>query len=166
MKHGQSSYSLPDDGVLTGLVLGFSLHTNHLHAAGVEGCWDAHLKGEQALMQTLHTQWRTVSQKKNCSNEETVHTFHNVTLNRADLDLLSQERGFEVGLDDHLNLQFSAAHLPDQRDNSERQDDVLSGAVSARRREDITVNLSLSSGLFLNFSFGCYMVVLNMETIH
>lgn len=51
----------------------------------------------------------------------------------AHLDLLGQQRGFEVGLDDHLYLQFSAADLPHQRNNSERQDDVFSGAIPAKR---------------------------------
>lgn len=37
-------YSLPHDGVLTGLVFSLSLHTDHLHSTGVEGCWDAHLR--------------------------------------------------------------------------------------------------------------------------
>lgn len=54
-------------------------------------------------------------------------------LDFAHLDLLSQQRGFEVGLDDHFNLQFSAANLPHQRNNSERQDDVFSGAIPAGR---------------------------------
>lgn len=62
-----------------------------------------------------------------------VSVYQHVTLIRAHLDLLGQQRGFEVGLDDHLNLQFSAADLPDQRNNSERQDDVFSGAIPARR---------------------------------
>jgi len=57
-----------------------------------------------------------------------------LTRRAADLNLLSQQRGFKVGFDDHLNLQFSAAHLPDQRNYSEWQDDVLSGAISARRK--------------------------------
>lgn len=39
--------SLPDNGVLTGLVLGLSLHTDHLHATGVEGCWDAYLRSRE-----------------------------------------------------------------------------------------------------------------------
>lgn len=51
---------------------------------------------------------------------------------RADLNLLSQQGGFEVGLDDHFNLQFGATHLPDQRNDSEWQDDVLSGAISKK----------------------------------
>lgn len=59
-----------------------------------------------------------------------------LTLLTSHLDLLSQQRGFEVGLNDHLNLQFSAPHLPDQRNNPERQDDVLSGAIPARRGEN------------------------------
>lgn len=64
------------------------------------------------------------------------------SLIRAHLDLLGQQRGFEVGLDDHLNLQFSAANLPDQRNNSERQDDVFSGAIPARKGEE---NMFLTS---------------------
>lgn len=60
---------------------------------------------------------------------------------RAHLDLLSQQWGFEVGLDDHLDLQLSAAHLPDEGNNSEWQDDVLSGAIPASKG---TKNTSLS----------------------
>ena len=52
---------------------------------------------------------------------------------RAHLNFLGQQRGFEVGLDDHLHLQLSAANLPYQRDDSEWQDDVFSGAIPARR---------------------------------
>lgn len=36
---------LPDDGVLTGLVLCFSLHTDELNAAGVQGGGDPNLRG-------------------------------------------------------------------------------------------------------------------------
>lgn len=46
------------------------------------------------------------------------------------LYLLCQQRWFEVRLDHHLNLQLGAAHLPDQRDDAEGQDDVFGGAVS------------------------------------
>lgn len=51
-------YSLPDDGVLAGLVLGFSLHTDHLHAAGVEGRGDTHLWGRQHAVRLLLTRSR------------------------------------------------------------------------------------------------------------
>lgn len=55
--------------------------------------------------------------------------------NTAHLNLLGQQRRFEVGLDDHLHLQFSAANLPDQGNDTERQDDVFSGAVPAARQK-------------------------------
>lgn len=67
-------------------------------------------------------------EKKNKKKKQTS------TRGGADLNLLSQQWGFEVGLDDHFYLQFSATHLPDQRNYSERQDDVLSGAISRRNR--------------------------------
>lgn len=56
------------------------------------------------------------------------------SLVRAHLDLLGQQRRFEVGLDDNLNLQFGAPHLPDQRNDSKRQDDVFSSAVPVKER--------------------------------
>lgn len=49
----------------------------------------------------------------------------------AHLDLLRQQRWFEVGLDDHLHLEFSAADLPHEGNDSEGQDDVFSGAIPA-----------------------------------
>ena len=58
---------------------------------------------------------------------------HRLDFNGAHLNFLGQQRGFEVGLDDHLHLQLSAANLPYQRDDSEWQDDVFSGAVPARK---------------------------------
>ena len=42
-----------------------------------------------------------------------------------DLDLLGEETGLEAGLDDDLDLQLGASHLPDQRDNTERQREIL-----------------------------------------
>lgn len=45
------------------------------------------------------------------------------------LYLLCQEGGLEVGLDHHLYLQLGAAHLTDQWDDAEGEDDVFSGAV-------------------------------------
>lgn len=48
---------------------------------------------------------------------------------------MRQQRGLEVGLDDHFHLQFSAADFPDQRNNSERQDDVFSGAIPVEKRK-------------------------------
>ena len=41
------------------------------------------------------------------------------------LDLLRQQRGLEVGLDHHLDLELGAAHLPHQGDHAERERDVL-----------------------------------------
>lgn len=64
------------------------------------------------------------------------------TLTRAHLNFLGQQRGFEVGLDDHLHLQLSAANLPYQRDDSEWQDDVFSGAIPARRGRQTTAHVT------------------------
>lgn len=50
------------------------------------------------------------------------------------LDLLSQQRRLEVGLDDDFDLQFGATDFSDQRDDSERQDDVFGGSVPADRQ--------------------------------
>lgn len=59
------------------------------------------------------------------------------------LNLLSQQRGLEVGLDHHLDLQFSATHLSDQGDDPEGQDDVLSGAIPATwRREERATDIN------------------------
>lgn len=49
------------------------------------------------------------------------------------LDLLCQQSGFEIGLDDDFDLQLGAPDLADQRDDAERQDDVLRGAIPAAR---------------------------------
>lgn len=46
---------LPDDGVLTGLVLCFSLHTDELNAAGVQGGGDPNLRGGGKRVQIHHT---------------------------------------------------------------------------------------------------------------
>ena len=59
-QRGKNSDSLPDDGVLGGLVLGLPLHADELDAGRVERGRD------------------------------------------ADLNLLRQQRRFEVGFDDHL----------------------------------------------------------------
>ena len=45
------------------------------------------------------------------------------------LKLLCQEAGFEVGLDDNLDLQLGPAHLPHQGNHSERQRDVFCGSI-------------------------------------
>lgn len=45
---------LPDDGVLTGLVLCFSLHTDELNAAGVQGGGDPNLRGGGGQRVQIH----------------------------------------------------------------------------------------------------------------
>lgn len=47
----------------------------------------------------------------------------------AYLYLLSQEGRLKVRFDHHLHLQFGAPHLTYQGDDTERQDNVLSGSV-------------------------------------
>ena len=59
-------------------------------------------------------------------NFETNWSAHNQI---PDLKLLCKEAGFEVGLDDNLHLQLGPAHLSHQGNHSERQGDVLCGAV-------------------------------------
>ena len=46
-----------------------------------------------------------------------------------DLQLLGQQAGLEVGLDDDLDLELGPAHLPDQWDHPEWQRDVLGRPV-------------------------------------
>jgi len=45
-------YLLPDYGVLAGLVLGFTLHTDHLHATRVQWGWNANLRKENMYRYT------------------------------------------------------------------------------------------------------------------
>ena len=54
-----------------------------------------------------------------------------------DLKLLGEEAGFEVRLDDNLDLQLGPAHLSHQRNHSEWQRDVLCGAVPENRNIEL-----------------------------
>ena len=50
-------------------------------------------------------------------------------MNQPNLKLLSEETGFEVGLDDNLDLKLGPPDLPHQGNHSERQGNVFCGAV-------------------------------------
>lgn len=112
---------LPHDGVLTGLVFGFSFHTDHLHSTSVQRCRNAHL----FKTFTSYIIWQTFTNKP-CEN---------IMLSRlqySDLYFLCQERGLEIRFDDNFDLQLCASNLSNQWNDPEGQNDVLSGAIPAR----------------------------------
>ena len=55
-------------------------------------------------------------------------------MNQPNLKLLSEETGFEVGLDDNLDLKLGPPDLPHQGNHSERQGNVFCGAVPEIRK--------------------------------
>ena len=57
-----------------------------------------------------------------------------------DFKFLCKKAGLEVGLDNHLHLKLGPSHLPDQGNHSERQRDVLGGAVPEHRKHKISLS--------------------------
>lgn len=123
LKHAsRQQHLLPHNGVLTGLVFSFSFHADHLHSTSVQRSWNAHL----FIINTADTKHTSLT------SDDNVQIKHFLETNRwTHLYFLCQEWGLEIRFDDNFHLQLCASNLSDQRNDTERQDNVLSGTIPA-----------------------------------